>query len=54
MKPFAEVEGLESELPALLNDVSDATVGVVDSVTVAGTDAGVELGVPAVATGTLF
>ena len=51
---FAEVEGLESELPALLNDVSDAAVGVVDTVTVAATDAGVELGLPAVATGTLF
>ncbi len=54
VKPFAEVEGLESELPALLNDVSDVAAGVVVSVTVAGTDAGVELGVPAVATGTLF
>ena len=54
MKTFAEVEGLESELPPLLNDVSDVAAGVVESVTVATTDAGVELGVPAVATGTLF
>lgn len=54
MKPFAEVEGLESETAALLNDVSDVAAGVVVSVTVAGTDAGVELGVPPVATGTLF
>ena len=50
----AEVVGLESELPTLLNAVSDVAAGVVESVTVATTDAGVELGVPAVAMGTLF
>ena len=54
VKPFAEVEGLESEFAALLKDVSVVAVGVVESVTVAGTDTGVEVGVPAVATGTLF
>ena len=54
MKPSAVVEGLESELPTLLNAVSDVAAGVVESVTVATTDAGVELGVPAVAMGTLF
>ena len=51
---LAAVEGLDSEFPALLNDVSDVAVGVADSVTVAATDAGVELGLPTVATGTLF
>lgn len=54
MKAFAEVEGVVSELPALLNDVSDAAAGVVVSVTVAATVAGVELGLPTVAMGTLF
>ena len=54
MKPFAEVEGLESEIPALLKIVLDVAAGAVESVTVATTDAGVELGVPAVAMGTLF
>ena len=48
------MEGLEFEFPALLNDESDVAAGVVESVTVATTDAGVELGEPAVAMGTLF
>ena len=54
MTAFAAVEGLESELPALIITVSGVAVGVVDSVTVTATDGGVELGLPTVATGTLF
>ena len=39
---------------AVLDDVADIAVGVLELVTVGATEAGLELGVPAVNTGTLF